>query len=67
MESNEPNKLINRLIDTKNRLTAVRGEVWGLDEKDEGIKQKKKKKERKQKKILIDTDNSMVSTRGQSR
>ena len=44
----------NGFIHTANRLTAVREEgVEGLGEKGEGIK-----------KILIDTDNSMVLSRG---
>ena len=46
MKCNEQNKLTksrNRLIDTENRLTAVRGEgVGGMGGKVEGIEQKKK-------------------------
>ena len=46
MESNEQSELQtnrNRLRDTENRLTVVRGKGgWGLGEKDEGIKQRKK-------------------------
>ena len=46
----------NRLIDTENRLTAVRREgLEGLCEKGKDIKKKK---------TLIDTDNSLVITRG---
>ena len=58
MESNEQNKLTNkieRLIDTENRLTALIGEEGCIVQggKTEVIKKK-----------LIDTDNSMVITRG---
>ena len=48
----------DRLIETENRLTAVRGERgWGLDEKGEGIKQQ-------QNKTLIDTANRMMMVKG---
>ena len=59
MESNEQNILINKIetdSSIKKRLTTVRGEgYFGAGEKVEGIKKKKE---------LIDTDNSMVITRG---
>ena len=38
-KTNKQNR--NRLIDTENRLTAVRGRGWGLCEKGKGIKKKK--------------------------
>ena len=57
MESSEQNKqIINILTDLENRLTAVRGKGLGrLSEKGEGIQQKEN---------LIDTDSSMVITKG---
>ena len=51
---------INRLINAESKFRAVRGErSWGLGETSEGIKQQKQNQ-----KNLIDTDNSMVITRG---
>ena len=40
MESNEQAR--NRLVDTENRLAAVRGMVGGMGERVEGIKKKNK-------------------------
>ena len=61
MESNEQNR--NRLIDTENRLTAVRGEgeLKGWVKTVKGLSKKKNPQK------LIDTDNSMVITTGKGR
>ena len=62
MESNEQNKLINKIetdSDTENKLTAVSGE--GLGDWVKTVKGLSKKSVKTQ---LIDTDNSMVITRG---